>query len=79
MSSGTYHYREAEQHLEAGCEFHDDGQYNRAAQRIAMAQVHATLALAAATAETARLALPSATPGVKPSAWWTALHGQERS
>jgi hypothetical protein len=48
MTSGPDHYREAEQLLDEAIEGESDG-FTRA-ERIAAAQVHAILALAAATA-----------------------------
>lgn len=63
--SGARDYTEAKRMLTAG--------------RTDEALVHAVLALVAATAESGRLTTRSTSPGVKPSEWWTALHGEERS
>ncbi|MBO3751585.1 hypothetical protein J5X84_36395 [Streptosporangiaceae bacterium NEAU-GS5] len=54
--TGVEHYREAEQQAEAAAYFFDEGKPERAQQRIDLAQAHATLALAAATALTGAMA-----------------------
>lgn len=48
--SGPGHYREAERLAEVGAELVDEGRLDAAQVRLRLAQVHATLALAAATA-----------------------------
>ena len=48
--TGPEHYREAEQLLASGLFHRDEGRPEPAAAALAAAQVHATLALAAATA-----------------------------
>jgi len=48
--SGSAHYREAEKQAEVAAELADEGRQGDAELRLRLAQVHATLALAAATA-----------------------------
>ncbi len=48
--SGTQHYREAEKQTEAAADLADEGRQGDVQFRLQLAQVHAILALAAATA-----------------------------
>ncbi len=48
--TGPGHYREAERQAEVGAELADEGRQGDAQLRLRLAAVHATLALAAATA-----------------------------
>ncbi|MDQ3987761.1 MAG: hypothetical protein M3291_00915 [Actinomycetota bacterium] len=48
--TGPQHYREAERQAEVGAELADEGRLDDAQVHLALGQVHATLALAAATA-----------------------------
>jgi hypothetical protein len=57
--TGPENYLEAERLVESALAYADDGESGKAAVRMAAAQVHATLALAAATAlQPASYALP---------------------
>lgn len=47
--TGPEHYREAQSCLELAAEYSDEGRQDKAAEGVAFAQAHATLALAAAT------------------------------
>jgi hypothetical protein len=69
--TGPEHYREAERIV--GLASGKDIEVARSI--LAEARVHATLALAAATAEAGRLS-QNAT-GLSPTPWRTALHGEE--
>lgn len=51
MASGPEHYREAEEYLAAARKFYAKDRYEDGQLAAALAQVHATLALTAATAE----------------------------
>lgn len=69
MPSGPHHYREAVNQLDAACYFVDEGLTDRGEQRLKIAQVHATLALVAATALNPALPVSS----VDAAAWRGAL------
>jgi hypothetical protein len=69
--TGPEHYRRAEGHLDAAEHDLDAGRTSRAESRTFMAQVHATLALAAATAEVDAFRMAPA------DAWSAAFHGRE--
>lgn len=56
--SGPTHYREAEWHVMSTASAHDEGDHTAATWALRAAQVHATLALAAAAAVSSALTAP---------------------
>ena len=51
MANGAYHYEQAEGGIEYALDFEEDHSHEDVMRILAVAQVHATLALAAATAQ----------------------------